>query len=241
MTVRRLLAAAAFAVATQASATTEYGPLVIVAPTVSEAWPESSDTVELELEFSIGRGGEPTGVQLLSKPTAFDAELLRAIDYWRYVPPFASSCALQDHRVTQRIRMERRDGGASIVIREPELSFASRREPRQSPEPGTHVTDDLGRERIIRRYYELHYPDLRFNRTSRALLIVQLAISPKGDVIDVNVPFSFPTNFFEATLERRIKSWQFDPLSDGADGRDGRICMQIRFEIENADRHIDYR
>lgn len=241
-TFRLLLAAACAAVLSDADATTGYGPMVVATPSVPEHWPEVTDTVDVDVEFSLGNTGEPMGARIVSQPTAFDDEVLKAIVHWRYVPTVASDCSVNQNTVRQRLRFERREEGASIVIREPEILFAKDRSVRPPIGEGQRIRDDLGRDRIMVRYRELEYPTAlmgkRLTNITRGYVLAELVVSAAGNVVEVRTPLSFPKGYFEASLQDEMMGWQFDRVVDAADALDGRICVAVRYQVKDSNRSI---
>jgi TonB family protein len=198
---------------------------------------QSGTSGDVQVEFKLSKDGVPYDTRIVSAPSPFDDEVLRALPLAVFTPLISSDCRPNDDPWRQDLTFRIVDGKASVAVGDPVRYRKDRRGPAPYAERLRYFPDSIARRRIVKTQRNPGFPRVAIRRgVTSGTTIFALSVAPNGKVLQTEVVFAYPKGWFEEKSQEALATWEFEPPADWEDVRLGKVCVQTLFKWDGITR-----
>jgi outer membrane biosynthesis protein TonB len=192
--------------------------LLFTAPDYPPASMERSQSGAVDLVGHVALDGNFKSFELVSPPSDFDEAVRRVVKSWVVVPPTCAPWGADVYELHVRVIFTAEDKHYYITLHDAKYVYIG--------EPSDRVLAPVvAASQTMPRYPLLAY----WHGAHSGLALARISINADGSVSKVDVPFTYPRDFFVKSTVEALGDWRFQPAPDG---KEWSVCVVVNYRIE---------
>lgn len=180
---------------------------LFVPPDYPDHEKDAGDSGDVDVSARVGSDGKLVRFDILSAPSAFDAPVRNALPQWLVVPP---TCAAHpEERFELRFSMVFTADHGRFFISIRGAKFA------KVISDATHADPPKVRPAKISGDVPDYPRNARRHGLHDAFVQARMRVDKDGNVTNVEIPFSYPTTYFDSATVQALEQWKFAPEPHG--------------------------